>query len=362
VQDQNEQTGRDKVRLKLSPRAERYTRRDAPRDVRLMAARGALPLEPVELATVLFALMHDPDAEIKTTARENLEGLPNKVIEPVLSGPAHPALLSHLANTFREQEEHCERLALNPATSDDTVAFLASLPFKRVVDITSNNQERMLRAPQIVESLGSNPLTGRAVIERILSFLGMEQSLDGAEQSDEPSGPVSESEAEAALRAVLGQDLGRFASDLVREGDGGEGADTTNLYSLIQQMSIFEKVKLARLGNKEARGLLVRDRNKVVAVAAITSPKITDGEVVGFASSRNVCDEVLRMIANNRLWTRNYKTKLALASNPRTAQPTAMKFLNFLHDSDLKTMMKSKDVPSTVSVHARRILTKKGKL
>jgi hypothetical protein len=68
------------------------------------------------------------------------------------------------------------------------------------------------------------------------------------------------------------------------------------------------------------------------------------------------------MIANNRQWTRNYKTKLALASNPRTPQPTAMKFVNFLHDHDLKTMMKSKDVPSAVSMHARRILTKKGKI
>ncbi len=154
----------------------------------------------------------------------------------------------------------------------------------------------------------------------------------------------------------------RIENALVREDEEGENDDPSNLYALVQQMSIFEKVKLARLGNKEARGLLVRDRNKVVAVAAITSPKITDGEVVGFASSRNVCDEVLRMIANNRLWTRNYKTKLALASNPRTAQPTAMKFLNFLHDNDLKTMMKSKDVPSVVSMHARRILMKKGKL
>jgi hypothetical protein len=362
VQDKNEQPGRDKVRLKLSPQAERYTRRDAPRDVRLMAARGALPLEPVELATVLFALMHDSDAEIKTTARESLEGLPNQVIEPVVSGPAHPALLSHLANAFRDQEAHCEKLALNPASNDDTVAFLASLPFKRVVDIASNNQERMLRAPQIVEALGSNPLTGRAVIDRILSFLGMEQGSDDTEQSDESTGPISESEAEAALRAVLGEDLGRFASTLVREDEDGEDVDPSNLYALIQKMSIFEKVKLARLGNKEARGLLVRDRNKVVAVAAITSPKIADSEVVTFAGSRNVCDEVLRMIANNRQWTRNYKTKLALASNPRTPQPTAMKFVNFLHDHDLKTMMKSKDVPSAVSMHARRILTKKGKI
>ena len=186
----------------------------------------------------------------------------------------------------------------------------------------------------------SDPLTGRAVIERILSFLGMDQPTDTA-QATEHSGPVSESEAEAALRAVLGEDLGQFASALVHEEEAEVEEDATNLYALIQQMSIFQKVKLARLGNKEARGLLVRDRNKVVAVAAVSSPKIGGNEVVAIAGSRNVCDEVLRIIANNRLWTRNYQVKLALSQNPRTPQPTAMKFINFLQDSDLKSMMKS---------------------
>jgi hypothetical protein len=351
-----------KVRLSLSPQAERYARRDAPREARLMASRGALPLPPVELATVLFALMHDPDAEVKSTARESLEKLPESVMDPVLTGPTHPAVLSHLAHAFRDTEERCEKLALNAATDDATVAFLATLPFRRVVDIVSNNQERMMRAPGIVESLGSNPLTGRAVIERILTFLGTEGPHADPEATD---GPISESEAEAALRAVLGADLGHFARTLVEEqGDDAQAADDagTNLYALIQQMSVFQKVKLARLGNKEARGLLVRDRNKVVAVAAINSPKIADTEVIGIAQSRSICDEVLRLISVNRHWTRSYKVKLALATNPKTPQSTAMKFVNFLQDNDLRQIVKSKDVQTAVSTHARRILMKKGKL
>jgi hypothetical protein len=361
VPQQSEPKTREKIKLKLSPQAERYARRDAPREVRLMASRGALPLPPVELATVLFVLTHDSDAEVKSTARESLEGLPENVMDTVLSGEAHPALLSHLAQAFRGDEGACEKLALNPSADDGTVAFLATLPYKRVVDIVSNNQERMMRAPEIVESLGSNPLTGRAVIERILSFLGMDQPSAGGEAPID-SGPVSDSDAEAALRAVLGDDLGEFASALVQEGDDDSEPDNNNLYALVQQMSVFQKVKLARLGNKEARGLLIRDRNKVVAVAAVSSPKISDNEIVAFAQSRNVCDEVLRIISANRQWTRNYQVKLSLAMNPRTPQPTAMRFLNFLQDGDLKAMVKRKDVPSAVSTHARRILMKKGKL
>jgi hypothetical protein len=99
-----------------------------------------------------------------------------------------------------------------------------------------------------------------------------------------------------------------------------------------------------------------------VAVAAITSPKITDNEVTAIAQSRNVCDEVLRIISHNRQWTRNYKCKLALATNPRTPQPTAIQFASFLNDNDLRALVKSKDVPSAVSTHARRMLMKKGKL
>ena len=349
---------RQKIRLTLSPQAERYARRDAPREARLMAARGALPLPPVELATVLFALMHDPDAEVKSTARESLENLPENVIQPVLTGATHPAVLSHLARACRDDEGRCEKLALNSATDDATIAFLATRPFKGVVGIVANNQERMLRAPEIVDALGSNPLTGRSVIDRILSFLGVN---DPSEEPESEDGPVSDSAAAAALRAVLSDDLSHLAQAMVEESET-TASDETNLYALIQQMNIVQKVKLARLGNKEARGLLVRDRNKVVAVAAATSPRLTDNEVVTFAQSRNVCDEVLRLISNNRQWTRNYKVKLALATNPKTPQPTAMKFVNFLQESDLRWVVKSKDVPTAISTHARRILMKKGKL
>ena len=355
-----EQSGNEKIHLTLSAQAQRYARRDAPRDARLMAARGALPLPPIELATVLFALMHDPDAEVKDTARDSLEALPANVMEVVLAGDSHPAILSHLARALREEEQHCETLALNSATSDGTIAFLAALPFKRVVDVVANNQERMLRAPEILEALGSNPLAGRSIIDRILTFLGLDASGSDEGVSE---GDVSDARAEAALKAVLGEDLAGFARQLVSESEEDfDSGDQTNLYALIQQMSIFQKVKLARLGNREARGLLIRDRNKVVSVAAITSPKISDTEVVVYAQSRNVCDEVLRIIASNRTWMRNYKVKLSLASNPKTPQPTAMKFVNFLHDNDLRALVRSKDVPAQISTHARRIMMKKGKM
>jgi voltage-gated potassium channel Kch len=358
---------RPRIRLTLSPEAERYVRRDALVEVRRMAARGALPFAPVELATVLFALLHDPDAETKERARQSLEGLPHGITAAVLSGPAHPAVLSHLAQVHQGDATLMETLALNAAADDQTVALLAALPHKRVVDIVSNNQQRMLRCPEIVEALGSNPLTGRAVIDRILSFLGLakpgaEVPDEGADEASAPAQEITDAEAEAALRAILGDDVSEFAADLVEEGAELDEAAQGNLYALLQTLTVFQKIKLARTGNKEARALLIRETNKIVAAAVVRSPKITEPEVLGFAKSRSVSDEVLRLISANRDWTKSYQIKLALSGNPKCPQPVAMRFVNYLQEKDLLGLMKSKDVPSVISTHARRLLTKKGKI
>jgi hypothetical protein len=349
---------RSTIRLALSPQAEKYARRDAPIGSRKMAARGALPLDPIDLATVLFALAHDPDAEVKETARTSLEQLPENILNTVLTGECHPALLSFLARVHRDNEPACEAIALNALTDDATVAFLASLPLRRVVEIISTNQERMLRSEDIVEALGTNPLTGRAMIERILTFLGIDEEDDDEDIEQD----LSEEAAEQALKVMLGSEMAEVARLLASEDEIQDEDLQGNLFAVIQKMSVMQKVKLARVGGKEARCLLIKDRNKVVATSVIASPKITESEVIMISQSRGVSDEILRMIATNKEWTKSYKIKHALATNPKTPQPQALQYLNYLQDKDLKALMKSKDVSSVISTHARRILTKKGKI
>jgi hypothetical protein len=311
---------------------------------------------------VLFVLMHDPDAEVKSTARESLETLPASVIGSVIKAPAHPALLDHLAHTYCEDEAKVEVLALNAATSDATIAYLAARPFKKVVEIIAQNQQRLVRSPAIVEALGDNPLTGRSVIERILNFLGLPTESDEADEEPIEVEELSEEEARAALEVVLGENFTQLVEEESKEIDPEDLEQGGSLYSVIQNLSVFQKIKLGRMGNKEARSLLVRDRNTIVAMAAVTRPKITENEMIAIAQSRAVCDEVIRVVCRNKDITKNYQVKLALATNPKTPQGTAMKFVNYLQDRDLRNLMKSKDVPTTISTHARRILTKKGKL
>ena len=356
-----------KIRLTLSPEAERYVRRDAPVEIRALAAAGALPLPPVELLTVLFVLCHDPDAQVKERARQSLERLPESLLGAALAGPAHPAVLSYCAQAFRDHPERTERIALNPAADDATIAFLASLPHRRVVEIISNNQQRMLRCPEIVEALGQNPFTGRAVIDRILGFLGLERHAHEAPEEDFEQDslaapePVTDEDARAVLAAVLGEDVSQFARELIEDGVRLDEDTTRSLHALMQKMSVFDKVKLARVGNGEARALLVRDRNKLVAAAAIRSPKVQEQEILAFAKARNLSDEVLRIIASSREWTRGYAVKLALASNPKCPTQWSMRFLGHLHERDLRAIMRSREVPAVISTQARRMLQKKEK-
>ncbi len=359
----------NQVLASLGP-ARRFADPDAPLDSRLMAASGALPLPPPQLVSVLVALTLDPDAGVKDKALTSLRGLPERVIEPALGAKLSAAVLSVCAEIYRENSARLERVALNPATTDETCAFLATLPHPRVVEILAQNQVRLLRCSPLVEALGENPLTGMATIDRILHFLGVERGeMEEPEPETQgppvpappPPDPSTGGAAPVDLLDASGIEKDQIEESSEELSEEAQHERSQNLQARLGKMSIIEKVKLARLGNVDARSLLVRDRNKLVAAAAIRNPKLTDSEVEGFARARNLCDEVMRIIAHNRQWTRAYAVKSGLAMIPKCPPQAAVKFLNYLTDRDLGVIMRSRDVPGTISTQARRILARKGK-
>lgn len=339
-------------------------------EARMMAASGALPLPPPQLLSVLVALTLDPDAGVKERASGSLRALPDGVFDAALAAKLHADTLACCAQAFRENGSRMEKIALNPAASDATCCFLATLSFPRVVEILSHNQVRLLRCETLVEALGENPLTGMATIDRILHFLGVERGEHEEAEAerkleDVPVPPPPEPSADAPPPVDL-SDASDIPAELIEETekdlDDDEKAERSrNIMSRVGSMSIMEKMKLARFGNTDARALLVRDRNKLVAAAAIRNPKIGDAEIESYARSRQLSDEVIRIISNNRQWTRSYPVKLGLVMNPKCPSSTAIKFLNFLTDRDLGAIMRSRDVPGPISGQARRILARKGK-
>ena len=124
----------------------------------------------------------------------------------------------------------------------------------------------------------------------------------------------------------------------------------------ISQLSIPEKIHLAMKGNRQARVLLIKDPNRIVALAVLESPKLTDDEVEQVAQSKNTQEEVLRTIAKNLAWTKRYPIIEALANNPKTPLSLSIGFLKNLRGKDLERLSKNKGVPSALRNTALKML------
>ena len=126
-------------------------------------------------------------------------------------------------------------------------------------------------------------------------------------------------------------------------------------------MNVSEKIKMALTGDKEWRTLLIRESNKQVNTAVLRNPRITEGEVLAVAKNRSSSDEMIRIILLNRDWVKNYDMKKALVQHPRTPLQTAMRYMTFLTERDIKELARSRNVTQAIINNARRMLMTKKK-
>jgi len=117
-------------------------------------------------------------------------------------------------------------------------------------------------------------------------------------------------------------------------------------------------MKLAMRGSREQRAQLIRDSNKLVTAAVLSSPKLTDAEIEAFAKMANLSEDVLRIIATNRGWVKNYNVVTALTRNPKTPVALAMRFLQRLNERDLKMVSIDRNVAEPVRLAARKFVSK----
>ncbi len=151
----------------------------------------------------------------------------------------------------------------------------------------------------------------------------------------------------------------RFLDETSGETDEKQAAiREESLLKKVQKKNIAERIRLAMFADKETRSLLMRDSNRMVQLAVISNPKISDGEVTGIANSRQVDEEVLRRIAVDREWIKLYPIRLALATNPKTPVGISRKLVPSLSRQDLRNISKSKSVSNLVANEARRNLPK----
>ena len=122
----------------------------------------------------------------------------------------------------------------------------------------------------------------------------------------------------------------------------------------IASLNIAKRIALAMKGTREERAILIRDPNRIVTAAVLSSPKMSDTEVAAIAKMQNVSEDVLRTIANNRAWLKNYSVVLAVVKNPKTPVALSMNLMARLSEKDLKLLSTDRNVPDVLRTQARR--------
>jgi hypothetical protein len=138
--------------------------------------------------------------------------------------------------------------------------------------------------------------------------------------------------------------------------DPGEEQGRESAVLRLAKLSVADRVKRAMLGTREERMILIRDTNRVVAMAVLSSPKVNDADIETFARMLNVSDDVLRAIGGVRAWTRKYPIAAALATNPKTPVAVSLPLIPRLVPSDIKALVRDRNLPEPVRAAARKQL------
>jgi hypothetical protein len=377
----------------------------APQPARLAAARGLLPLPQNDLLEILVALTTNQDPEIATAASETLEAESvDNLIVAAKADDSAPAVLTYLATQRVGSKEIQEALILNSKTPDNALANLAATTSDgSLLEVLAINQQRLVRSPEIIDAILANASRtaeaerraretrreffekerGARQIAEELRARGKTAAAEFFESAEltTPSGTLSIEDAWLIAQHIevsdddiddawlpveryeelISESADQKAANIQRiiESEKLDGSEVPQeritLIRRIMFMTTRDRMKLAMKGDREARGILVRDSNKVVSTAVVNNPRITEHEVENIAAMRTVSNEVLRLIAMNRTWARSYPIIHNLARNPRTPIPTVVNILPRIRTKDLQNLSQNRNVSDAVRRQATRL-------
>jgi hypothetical protein len=176
---------------------------------------------------------------------------------------------------------------------------------------------------------------------------------DIASQAEKVSAPLSTA---AASKAGLPEAAATAARTVPQS---SVPAKRDNAMQKINRLDVKGRIQLALKGNKEERSLLIRDGTKVVALAVLEAPKLSDGEVEKFALQKNVLEAVLRQIPLKRRFMKNYIVVRNLVANPRTPLDLGLGLMKHLMTQDLKNISNNKEISETVRKLAMKMYKQK---
>jgi hypothetical protein len=320
----------------------------APKNLQVLASRGLVPLPPDQTLHLLVHMIHGHDSGLAANANKTLaDWTEDDLLAQVQAKDCHPLVLGFAASIAKSQPL-LEALILNPSTPNESIEILAAKVSADLLETILYNRVRLLAAPAILSRILSNPEIQRLVLEIKAEFFGSkkkEYAIEAPAETEATDFQVSSSEIETPPE---GLSLETLPSD-------PESRDAVLIHKLAQ-MPLPQKIRLAVLGGREIRAVLIRDPNRQVARSVLHSPKLTENEIEGIAAMRNVSDEILRDVGNNKEWTRRYGVALNLVKNPKTPPIISQQMLHRLHARDLKVISRDRSIPESVRRNALQTL------
>jgi hypothetical protein len=382
----------------------------APRPARLAAARGILPLPDQDMLEVLVAFATSDDTELSGHARATLRGHDTEMLNGLVRNEGAPVqVLNYLASVAELPRKIHESIISNSRTPITTIVKVAGeTRSPELLDTLSLNQQLLVQNPAIIDAILKNPNRsseaerraaetkreffekerGQQQIADELRAQGKEAAAEFIEKTDFDAAGLTDDDARFLAehivipdsetddewlrldyleeiyeetpeqrQAIVNKILGEFRSEEI-----DLPGERISIINRIMKMGMKDRTRLAMKGDREARNILIRDPNRIVAQAVTTNPRITEQEIENIASMRTVTEDILRQIAVSRQWSRRYQIAHNLAKNPRTPIANVLNILSRLQLKDLNGLAKNRNVSDAVRRQAMRLAqTRTGK-
>ncbi len=298
----------------------------ATRERKIAVCTGGAHLAPADRAEILAVLAGDADEMVAERAQDAILSLPvDYFVEALKREQALPALFSYAARNLADKPGICDALVQNKNCAAEhlvpAVRHLSTLGIQTLME----ELERVSESPALA-----------AALEHSTSLTADQKSQ--LHELHGPGNPIDEA-ALAEAAAAVEPDLARRQTLLQR----------------LAKMTVAQRVQFAIKGGPEARRTLIRDSNKVVQRAVLQSPRLTDQEVEAFAAMSSLTDEILRLIANNRNFRKNYTVVRNLINNPKVPLDVTLHMLPMLNAVDLKRLISNRNVAETLRTTAMKL-------
>jgi hypothetical protein len=296
----------------------------ATRERKIAVCTGSAHLSAADRAEILAVLAHDADEVVAGRAQDAFLSQPvESVVEALGRENALPALFAYAAKNLADKNGIGDAMVRNKNCSPEHLVPAVRSLSTESIQMLMEELDRVSESPALAAALEqSSSITAeqKAMLHELRSTAIDHGAL-----------------AEAALEAE--PDLGKRQTLLQR----------------LAVMTVSQRVQFAIKGGSEARRTLIRDSNKVVQRAVLQSPRLTDQEVEAFASMSSLTDEILRLIAKNRNFRKNYVVVRNLMNNPKTPLDVSLHMLPMLTALDLKRLCTNKNIPETLRTTANKL-------